>query len=651
MFISQRMKKIDLIIMKKFADDVSKEIVKFGNFQTIEISGEKAEDLLLKKSVSDAEIARFSDLDKRVSYLISTFESIMENIEMWESEEITEAGMIDAESLEKNVKTIESEVNLHYGNIERLRNEQRENKIRIKKVDYFSTQEVDWTRSTWMTFFTMGFGSVPLAGYVGFESAMETLPTVIEKVDTIDDTVIVFYVAPSSVKEKVSQILKSVYFKNYGIPETAAEVDKSSLVHHAFELSSAYDEEMWQEKQFKKKILDYRQLLKTLKNSARYYIAMERLKGEMASSEKVCIFSGWVPSKITHRFKKKMEQLTQNRCEILERSASKALAEEGLIAPTKLSNPFFIRPFEMLVSTFGTPNYREIDPTPLLAVTFVLMYGAMFGDVGQGLALVLLGIIIFFIKKFKSFRNFGTIFIYVGVSSAFFGLMYGAVFGFENVIKAIWMKPMDRVMDILTLSIIYGSFVILLAQILNIINSILGKDYPSFLFSRNGLAGFGFYGSLVYVAICLIRGIHYQEYIFVFTIVCALLISLEKYLERLLFSHHVSGAEDEKPTVTMAVVEIYESVMGFLSNTISFIRVGAFALNHIALMSVVFVLSYSSKNPIVQWVGLFIGNIIVIGFEGFIVGIQVMRLEYYEFFTRFFRADGKAFEGIGVYKP
>jgi V/A-type H+-transporting ATPase subunit I len=650
MFIAQRMKKIDFIILKKLADEVSKEIVKFGDFQTIELSGEKVKKFMLTKNAADENSSKLLDLDKRINYLLATFESILQNLEMKEKEEISESGIVDTSTLEKNVKTVETELNNHYSALEKLRTVQQETKIRIKKINYFSAMDIEWEKTSGLKYFNLGFGSVPQAGYEGFASAMETLPTVAEKIDIVEDAVIVFFMGPSSIKDKVSQVLKSVYFKDYGIPAAAQEIDKSSLVHQAFELSSAYDEELWQEKEFKKKLIGYLTLLKKLKNSVQYYIAIERLKGEMASSGKVCLFSAWVPASSADKLEKKMEQVTGNRCVFLEQSASKAMDEEGLIAPTKFSNPFFIKPFEMLVSTFGTPNYSEIDPTPIMFLTYILMFGAMFGDVGHGVAIVLLGALVFSIKKLKSFRNFGAIGIGVGLSSIFFGFLYGAVFGVESVMKPLWMRPMEHIMDILTLAVVFGALVIMLALLLNIVNSIMEKNYAKLLFSTNGVAGLGFYGTLLASVFCMMRGIHFPGYIFFITGLCALMIALEKILERLLFSRHGEGGGEEKPSLALGFVDIYESAMGFLSNTISFIRVGAFALNHGALMSVVFVLASMSTNPVAQWTSLLLGNLFVIGFEGFIVAIQVLRLEYYEFFTRFFRASGKSFEGIGIYK-
>ena len=122
------------------------------------------------------------------------------------------------------------------------------------------------------------------------------------------------------------------------------------------------------------------------------------------------------------------------------------------------------------------------------------------------------------------------------------------------------------------------------------------------------------------------------------------IIALEKPLERLFFKKN-HGDEEESINPIMILIEVVEAVLTFLTNTISFMRVGAFALNHEALMSAVFIISSMFKGPVSQWLVILFGNLFVIVFEGFTVGIQALRLENYEFFMKFFRGGGKAFEG------
>ncbi len=649
MLRSQRMKKIDVLIMKKLADVVSKEIVRFGDFQTIEILGEKAKNYMLYKTSIDGDMARYQELDKRINFLTTAFESALESLNMKEIEEIIDTEIVKQEDIEKHIKNIESDLNNYYNILEKLKSEQTDIAIKVKRIDYFSNYNLDWKKLSEVKYFSIGFGSIPSTSYDGFNSAMETLPSVLNYIDTIRDDILVFFIVSKSSKEKVDQILKNVFFKDYGIPNSEEEINKSKLIHYAFQLSASYDEELWQEKQYRNMVLKYTMLLKKLKNSIQYYISMERLKGEMVSTNKVCLFSGWVPANQIKLLKINIEEVTSKQCVFLEQDALEALRKEGLTPPTKFSNPFFLKPFEGLVSTFGLPNYREIDPTPIAALTYLIMYGAMFGDVGHGIVIALLGILILLVKKLKSFRDFGAIFLGIGLSSALFGLFYGAIFGYENVFKPLWIRPMEHIMDILVVAVLFGAGMIMLGIIISIINSLLEKNYGRLFFSPNGIAGLAFYGSLLYVGYSVMSNKPFIPYVWIIPAVCVFMIAFEKILERKLF-HHEEGAHDEKPSIALGFVEVFESSMSFLSNTISFIRVGAFALNHGALMSVVFVLAGMSTNPIVQWIALLIGNLFVIGFEGFIVAIQVLRLEYYEFFVKFFRANGKAFEGLGIYK-
>jgi V/A-type H+/Na+-transporting ATPase subunit I len=87
---------------------------------------------------------------------------------------------------------------------------------------------------------------------------------------------------------------------------------------------------------------------------------------------------------------------------------------------------------------YGLPAYNEFDPTIFLAITYIFIFGCMFGDAGQGLLLVIGGALLYKLKK----MDLGAIISMAGVFSTIFGFLYGSVFGFEHVIPAIWMQPM-----------------------------------------------------------------------------------------------------------------------------------------------------------------------------------------------------------------
>lgn len=318
--------------------------------------------------------------------------------------------------------------------------------------------------------------------------------------------------------------------------------------------------------------------------------------------------------------------------------------EEGNSAinpPTKLRNPKILKPFEMFVEMYGLPAYNEMDPTLFIALTYTLMFGIMFGDVGQGACLLIGGILLY---RFKKLRLAGIVGV-AGIWSVFFGFMYGSFFGFEEILPAVWMKPMDNIMTTLMLAIGFGAVLILIAMILNIINAVRAKEYGRLLFSQSGLAGIICYG---FVALCAVLFITGNGLPATIIIAAAVGIPLIAILLKEPLGHLVERKKNIFPEGSKvmffveALVEGFDVVLSYATNTISFVRVGAFALSHAGMMGVVMTLAGLERgNP--NWIVIVLGNILVAGLEGLVVGIQVLRLEYYEMFSRFYSGTGKPF--------
>jgi len=648
MLISQRMKKVDILIVKKMADIVAEEIVKFGDFEAIEVSGEKAKRYLLTKESEDVYIHQLMELEKRVNYLMASFSKIAGSFQTASISVSKDMNLLREDEIEENIKSIGNEMLKYYKEMENLKKENEDLEIKITKLNFFSSYKEGLKKINDLEHFSVWFGAIPVTNYDGFVSAMQGIPSTIYSVKVINNNHIILFSAASSVRDKVEQILKNVYFKDYGLPYEAGKDEKSQLIHYAFQLSTNLDQELWMEKKLTDMALKNLAVLQNIKKSIRFYMSRLHLKEEMAFTGMACLFSGWVPASQVKKLRENIERITENKCVFLEQSASEVIMQEGLTPPTKLSNPRILRPFERLVSIFGIPGYSEIDPTIIAAISYVIMYGAMFGDIGHGLAIAFVGILILLIKKFKAFKNFGILFLFIGISSAVFGLLYGEIFGYD-ILRPIWLRPLSHIMDILTIAIIFGAFMISLGIIISIINNFMEKNFAGLFFSVHGVAGLVFYWSLLYLGYSVLSKKGLPSYFWLIPSFAVLLIIFEKKLERL-FSSRKAEQEEENTGVFFGFMEVFESSLSFLSNTVSFMRVGAFVLNHSALMSVVFIISSMSKNPIIRWFIILLGNIIVIGFEGFIVAIQALRLEYYEFFSKFFKTSGRSFEGLGIYK-
>jgi V/A-type H+-transporting ATPase subunit I len=231
----------------------------------------------------------------------------------------------------------------------------------------------------------------------------------------------------------------------------------------------------------------------------------------------------------------------------------------------------------------------------------------------------------------------------LGISAALFGFLYGSVFGLEELIPALWHHPQADIMGTLLTAVAVGVCVVLTAMVFNIINSFRRKDWGEMLFSPNGAAGVVFYGMVLLTAarvMLLGQGVGVISVVLI--VLPLILVALKEPLEKRLRGEHVKPEGGVVMYGLGLVLELVEVLLSYATNTISFIRVGAFAISHAGMMAVVLMLAKTANdthNPLV----MIIGNILVIGIEGFLVGIQVLRLDFYELFSRFYRGGGQPF--------
>ncbi len=318
-------------------------------------------------------------------------------------------------------------------------------------------------------------------------------------------------------------------------------------------------------------------------------------------------------------------------------------------APVRLRNIRLLKPFELLVKTMGMPSGNELDPTPLTAVTYLMMFGLMFGDLGQGLVLMLCGLILRRIGRKKineELAQAGGILLACGGSAAICGLLYGSVFSSEHLLPALWFHPTAQIMKLFFVTILMGAVFIILGLCLNIINCLINADYFEALLEKRGLAILILYIALIYFAVNYLRSGRLPESwsIGVFIFLPLAVFALRLLPGVLFFSKAKPHGLLEY--VIETVMEVVEIGLSLFANTLSFIRVGAFALSHAGLSIVTYTLA-GMADPSLKSAGAVIiiicGNIFIIGFEGLICGIQSLRLEYYEFFSKFFKGDGVVF--------
>lgn len=396
---------------------------------------------------------------------------------------------------------------------------------------------------------------------------------------------------------------------------------------------------------------------------------IKNLENCLESTDLVYRLTGWIPEMDCHTMMTELDKISEGRIAIrvFEPQEVPAVKSGQEKVPVKLHHGKFVSAFERMIFSYGSPSYGTIDPTPFVAFFFTLLFGIMFGDAGQGLVFFILGILMQIkVVKIGGWNKFAPIFIAIGCSSMIMGVLTGEFFatheamvGLSMFITDIFGEPRFPILQMKfwessnSLKVIFGIFGFTMAVgfvinsvglIINILNKIVLKKYGSALFGKTGLAGALWFWYTVIFALRLGFKIHTPSlFDFCFIGITLFFAAFGEPFERLF--------DGEKPVlegglggvVIGGIVELIEVISSYLSNSISFVRVGAFAFSHAVLGFIIVKMCSIAPQGIVQVLILIVGNAVVIVLEGMIVAIQVIRLQYYEFFSKFFNETGREF--------
>ncbi|MDF2567336.1 MAG: Archaeal/vacuolar-type H+-ATPase subunit [Oscillospiraceae bacterium] len=493
------------------------------------------------------------------------------------------------------------------------------------------------------------FGRLPVTSYRKFEYYYGSKPFMFLPLDTDEDFEWGLYFSPPQKAQEIADIFASLLFEPIRVPDFVHGTPSESLQYIADLLVKRNQELVELEARFNEIKSSRFDEINVIFSKIKFSYDIFEFRKNAAILNNKFYLVGFVPHQHIDEFEKLFDDTQSVVCVDHPPDSDPQIAP-----PVKLKNNLFSQPFEGFVEMYGLPSYKGFDPTFLVSATYTLLFGIMFGDLGQGLVISLVGFLIWKLKNIP----LGRILTRVGFSSAFFGTVYGSVFGFEHVLdpfyKAVFgldSKPIEvfhsETTNLLLLGAVgFGAVLIILSITINVILGFKAKDTERAIFGVNGLAGLVFYVSAIAAAVCMILlniNVLNPVFIGVFIVLPLLVMFFREPLTKL-----SKRSKDIKPKegiggfIIENFFELFEFVLSYLTNTMSFLRVGGFVLSHAGMMAVVMTLSEmigGVGSPIV----VVIGNIFVLGMEGLIVGIQVLRLEFYEIFSRFYDGDGKPF--------
>ncbi len=643
MFRSQSMIRVELVVPEHDIVAVTESLAESGTFEVD--ARNPGESSVSQASAWDQQATVYAALAQRIS-------SVMELLAVDAGSPPAEAlRWIDPDTVARDVDTIEREVK---GPVQELQDARRKleslSRTRSQVVPLYGLG-VDLQRLRNTTYLYVILGSMPVDNVARLQASLEHIPSTLVRFGERDGLATVILFGMKRDAEILMRAARSAYLTVAELPDEYQGTPAEVLEALEEGITRAREHILSLEETLHHLHATRIRRLRHLHWRVQASLTLAQTIAGFRKFRYSYLLSGWVPEPGVERLRRSVVAVSpETTIEVAQPTV-----QERAVAPFQFSNPPLTRGFQQLVTIYGYPNYEELDPTLLLTLTFPVIFGVMFGDVGHGLLLVALGALLLSrrVRALRSMAGFGTVIVACGVVATLFGCLYGSLFGFEDVIDALWLRPLEQTTDILLASVIFGVGVLTLGMGFNVVGAALRRRWGDVLLDRNGLVGILFYWSLVGLG----AGVLNAELpmpvgaLAAVAFVTAIVIWLSERLKPLVEGHGFKRA-DLGMGLVEGFFELFETVLSLMSNTLSYVRMGAFAVAHGALSLVVFILAemVDPGKSIGYWIVVALGNLVVIGFEGMIVGIQTLRLEYYEFFSKFFTAGGRPFRPLSLAK-
>ncbi len=531
----------------------------------------------------------------------------------------------DWRDIEARLSDLESQVQSWQGRLKEAEQDLDRLKLGESQVELLLPLDVPVESLRDLHFQTVTVGIMPSENVPRVAEALFQIPFILIPLETRKDRTLVLAASSTDHAAILERALKSAFFEPITLPPEAVGQPVQALEalkRKAHEVRQRLDD---LDRERQKLASELSPELTSLWRRAAADAKLAEAIRRFPKHGEVFLISGWVPASDLDRVRKAVESAAGHpvAMEVLKPDPHRQSV------PSLIRSPRWLRPFEDLVTTFGLSSYEELDPTLIVTISFLVMYGMMFGDLGHGLLLLLAGL---WLRRRGV--DLGVLVAAAGASGMLFGLLYGAAFG-HPLPHAAWIRPLEGMWTVLLTAVAGGVVLLNIGFALNLINAWRSRDWPRLFLEKNGLVGIALYWTLLGGGLGVGFGFLPKSVLLLIPVLCALLWMHE------LLAKWIWGIPS--PPVGEALVtgffELFETVTGYVSNSLSFIRLGAFAVAHEGLSGLV--VSYSGGRW--GWLVLLLGTILVVGFEGVIVGIQALRLEYYEFFGRFFQGRGQPF--------
>lgn len=658
MLFPKQMSEVELILPSKDLLAVTRALSGYGVFHQVDSANLGLEGQ--GQNTWQEKAGAYSALERRI-------QTIMQNVGLAE-EYPSKPGidtMVDLDAtrvvvdgIDKDVKEVSDQLSGEKKRLELLESQ-------LRQLEPIANVNVEVGALRKSSFMHSILGVVPAANITRLKTSLLRVPHVFFTLREDAQKPVVWILGPKTNSDVLERAAKSAYLNPLSLPEEFDGTPEQITTMLRTEIESSKRKISGLESDLAKQGASYKNELQKLLWEVHISRVMADAIVRFGQLRHTYVVVGWVPTVDLQDLTARLKNASQ---EILIETMETSRSGHHANIPVALTNNKWLKPIQELVTTFGRPSYGELDPTLLIAFTFPILYGAMFGDLGQGLVLMLAGFLAHNKIALKGLQSLGLLLVYAGFFSTIFGFLYGSIFGFEGHLiekylhfhfEPMWMSPLENILSILGLAIDAGIIILLFGYLLALFNNIRSRDWAHFWFGHAGIVALCFYICFLWVLNTLLGdtpiapkvAAAVSELPLPFPLlfgVFGVLVMFSGFFRNMVEGHTLiegKGFGGFAMFLVTSFMDLFETTISMLSNTLSFVRVGAFAVAHGGLSLAIFKLA-GEEPTLGFWITIIIGNIFIIGFEGLIVYIQTMRLHYYEILGKFFHGGGMSFEPL-----
>ena len=660
------MRQLVAVILEADVDAVTRALLDEGVMHFINVSsiaGEAASQL--RQVGTPSEINTMGALRKRIESLLKKI-GVTPYIQS--QLDLSNLRSIDTGPFEKKLSSIEQEIDSLSKSAVDIDRDLKQAEDMERQFELYGDLTQSIRAGSSHSYLSFQMGAVPADKASLLREAVASMPVVVVDLKGDEAEQALFLVGLKREEKAIEKILDECGWRDLDLRSDLSGVEHGVSEDLESQVRLLRDKRAGIEERITELIRNHADELVALWETVRINELYSRIQSFFSRTERTILFTGWVPADSSQRLDSRIQSTCASGCYLEWHDAAESREGQDDTVPVQLRNPRFLKPFEMIVSNYAIPAYGSVDPTPLVGIAYLTMFGLMFGDAGHGFVLVLLGLIgKLLYRKQNNVRHLLTLLTYCGCASVITGILFGSYFGFR-LFPPLWFDYhgivsghgggdlVSSVYDVLAITIYFGISVIGLGLLLNWINLTAKRNWFELIFDKAGILGGILYGAGIWATRFFVthdyKTLPEGSGLIIFFGIPVILLAFKSPIRL-----YIGPSERFHPMMIVDfimdwIVEILEIFSGYLANTLSFMRVAGLGIAHEALLIAFFQIARSSGGGSLSglWAILILvaGNILIIGLEGLSAGIQSLRLNYYEFFSKYFSGTGRRYAPVSL---